>query len=240
MAEPKLNTVYNCHRTGMIRFEESIGGALMCKIPYQSFDEDAINGTHSCCIGAKDGTMQELTIRNLMEIFKVENLIDLTTLELPDQAAHEFDLSEWEAKEKYPGFRWINVPRKAQSIDSITEKWGGKLALFASKAAAPEPVKPAAKTKPAATKPVEKPAEKPATPERKMPVKAPAAPARVLAPELLMSLLAKKHGVDENDQDAMNKFGNEIYFPATDEVLGNGVNPETPEQCEQVAAKFGV
>ena len=239
MAEPKLNTTYQCRRAGKIAFESSIGGALMCKIPYESFDEDPIAGTHSICIGAKDGTMQEIAIKNLMDIFKVENLIDLTTLELPAEPTHEFDLSDWEAKEKYPGFRWINHPRQAQSIDSVLEKWGGKIALFSNK---PQTEKVAPK---AAAKLVEKKAEpkaemKPATPKRTLAAKTPEKPKHTWTGESLVEALAVKHGVDKENQDAMNTLGNDIYFPVCDKLFGAGNMPETPEQLEQAAVELGL
>ena len=241
MAEPKLNTRYQCCRTGLITFEESLQGALMVKIPFESLDADPIAGTYSTCIGQKDGTMQELTIKNLMETFKVENLVDLLTLEVPDQPTHEFDLSDWQAG-KYPGFKWLNPPREAQDPSKVEEKWGAKLALFSANKPAPSTPKSAAKptAKPAAEKPVEKPAEK-ALPKRALPTKsAKPAEARKETMESVLTALAKKNGVNEDDADAMQKLGNDYFFPAQDKLFGKDVSAETPEQWGQVAEELGL
>ena len=207
----------------------------MVKIPFESLDADPIAGTYSTCIGQKDGTMQELTIKNLMETFKVENLVDLETLEVPDQPTHEFDLSDWQAG-KYPGFKWLNPPREAQDPSKIQEKWGAKLALFSANKPAPSTPKAAAEP---ATKPVETKSE-PAKPTRKLPTKAAAKEVRKETAESVMTLLAKKHGADENDADAMQQLGDEYFFPAQDKLFGANVSAETPEQWGQVAVELGL
>lgn len=240
-----IGASYPAKRSGAIAVGESEKGALMCYIPFMLTGGIAFTGNHSVCIGTKDGTLQERAIEGLREIFgwKTENPFDLQRIEIPEGDSPEFVLADYH-NEPYTNkkgeeinsykFRWLNkvgsglTPATPDDESAAMAKWGAK---FSTAPSTP-------KEKPTPTK--SSPSNKmPATPKRTL-AKAETKPARVLTAETLLSLIAKKQGVDENDQDAMNTFGNDVYFPLTDKLFGNGVMPETPEQFEQVAKEFGV
>ncbi len=246
MAELIIGASYPARRSGAIVVGESKQRALMVYIPFALTNGIAFSGNHSVCIGTKDGTLQERAIEGLREIFgwKTENPFDLQRLEIPEGDAPEFVLADYHNEPYTPNgkseqvdsfkFRWLNklgsgiTPATDEDESAALAKWGKKFGAA--------PSTPKEKPTPTKSSP---PNKMPATPKRTL-AKAETKPARVLTAETLLSLIAKKQGVDENDQDAMNPFGNDVYFPLTDKLFGNGVMPETPEQFEQVAKEFGV
>ena len=249
MAELIIGASYPAKRSAAIVVGESKQGALMVYIPFTLTGGIAFSSNHSVCIGTKDGTLQERSIEGLREIFawNTENPFDLQRIAIPEGDAPEFILADYHNEPYTPNgkseqvdsfkFRWLNKlgsglnQATPEDESAALAKWGKK---FSSAPSTPKAaVKPTAKVE---TKPAAKPTEKVA-PKRELKS---AKPARVLTAESLLTLIAQKHGVDENDQDAMNTFGNDIYFPATDKLFGNGNMPETPEQLEQVAKEFGV
>jgi hypothetical protein len=219
----------------------------MVYIPFALTGGIAFTGNHSVCIGTKDGTLQERSIEGLREIFgwNTENPFDLQRIEIPEGDEPEFILADYH-NEPYQNkkgeevnsykFRWLNkLGSGLKQADETEEsaalaKWGKKFSF------APSTLKVAAK--PVASKPVEKPAEVVA-PKRALPKKI-AKETRKESAESVMTLLAKKHGADENDADAMQKLGDEYFFPAQDKLFGVGVSAETPEQWGQVADALGL
>jgi hypothetical protein len=215
----------------------------MVYIPFTLTGGIAFSGNHSVCIGTKDGTLQERSIEGLREIFgwDTENPFDLQRIAIPEGDAPEFILADYHNEPYTPNgkseqvdsfkFRWLNKlggglnQATPEDESAAMAKWGKKFG------AAPSTPK-------AATKPVEKVAEKPAEaakPTRKMPTTKLAKVIRNESAESVMTLLAKKHNKSEDDADAMQELGDKFFFPAQDKLFGVNVSAETPEQWGQVA-----
>ncbi len=249
MAELITGASYPARRVKEMVVQESKNGALMVYIPFALTGGIEYQGSHSVCIGTKDGTLQEMAIQNLRDIFKweTENPWDLQRIPIPDSEEPEFVLADYHNEPYTPNgkteqvdsfkFRWLNklgsgvAPATEEEETAGLSKWGKK---FSTAPSTPAPAKK--KTQAPAPHNSTKPAEKVA-PKRTLAAKA---PTRVLTAESLLTLIAQKKGIDENDQEAMNTFGNDVYFPLTDKLFGAGNMPETPEQFEQVAKEFGV
>jgi hypothetical protein len=239
-----IGASYPARRSGAIVVGESKQGALMVYVPFV-LTGIAFNGNHSVCIGTKDGTLQERAIEGLRDIFgwTTENPFDLQRIEIPEGDAPEFILADYHNEPYTPNgkseqvdsykFRWLNklssgiTPATADDESAALAKWGKKFG------AAPSTPK-------AATKPVAKPEVKePVKPKRTLATK-PAKVQRTWTGVSLVEALAVKHGVDKEEQGAMDTLGNDVYFPVCDKLFGNGNMPETPEQLEQAAVELGL
>jgi len=251
MAELIIGASYPARRSAPIVVGESKQGALMVYIPFTLTGGIAFSGNHSVCIGTKDGTLQERAIEGLRDIFgwKTENPFDLQRLEIPEGDAPEFVLADYhnepyanqkgEEVDSYK-FRWLNklgsgiVPATEDDESAAMAKWSKK---FSSAPSTPKETKPAAK---AELKPAKNPAEK-TVPKRTLPAKS---AARTETIESITSLLCKKHGKDENNQDDTDALGNEILFPTVDKFMGqeNFVDFDklTKEQWGQIADSLGL
>lgn len=249
MAELIIGASYPARRSGAIVVGESKQGALMVYVPFTLTGGIAFSGNHSVCIGTKDGTLQERAIEGLRDIFgwTTENPFDLQRIEVPEGEAAEFILADYHNEPYTPNgkseqvdsfkFRWLNklgsgvAPATSEDESAALAKWGKKFGAA--------PSTPKATTKPAEKKVEPKAEAKPATPKRTLAAK-PAKVQRTWTGESLVEALAVKHGVDKENQDAMNILGNDIYFPVCDKLFGAGNMPETPEQLEQAAVELGL
>jgi len=245
-----IGASYPAKRSGAIVVGESKQGALMVYIPFTLTNGIAFSGNHSVCIGTKDGTLQERAIEGLREIFgwTTENPFDLQRIEIPEGDAPEFILADYHNEPYTPNgkseqvdsfkFRWLNklgsgiTPATSEDESAAMAKWGKKFG------AATSTPKVAAKVEKKA-EPKAEAKSGPAKPTRKMPTKTVAEPRKETA-EMVMTLLAKKHGKDENDAEAMQELGDKFFFPAQDKLFGANVSAETPEQWGQVANELGL
>lgn len=255
-----IGASYPARRSGAIVVGESKQGALMVYIPFTLTGGIAFSGNQSVCIGTKDGTLQERAIEGLRDIFgwNTENPFDLQRIEIPEGDAPEFILADYHNEPYTPNgkseqvdsfkFRWLNklgsglTPATDEDESAALAKWGKK---FSSAPSTPKSTKleKASKAVEEETKKhgsalAANKAEK-AAPKRALPTKTPAA-VRKESAESVMTLLAKKHEADENDADAMQKLGDEFFFPAQDKLFGQNVSAETPEQWGEVANSLGL
>lgn len=249
MAELIIGASYPARRSGAIVVGESKQGALMVYIPFTLTGGIAFSGNQSVCIGTKDGTLQDRAIENLRDIFgwTTENPFDLQRIEIPEGDAPEFVLADYHNEPYVPQgkseevdsykFRWLN--KLGSGVTAATDedetaalaKWGKK---FSSAPSTPKKEKPTpTSSSPSNKMPAAKAAPKRAVPTAKKEVRKESA-------ESVMALLAKKHGADENDADAMQKLGDEHFFPAQDKLFGANVSAETSEQWGQVADSLGL
>lgn len=244
----------------MIAIRESEKGALMAYVPYRLLVEGLIfEGTHQECIGTKDGSLQDITINNLREIFPTwesQNPFDLQRVELMEGDDVEFTLVDWHNEPYVTSggktvdkwcFKYINKPGRGTSAPSTEEeesatlaKWGVKFGL--GKPAASEkkstPGKSAAKETPTTTKP---------TPGKK--AKAP----KVWTDATVWLALAVKNGLkitkdadgdDEVDPDTSAEKLDPVvsaYYAGQNEAIGydsTSGNEISAEQWGKVAAKL--
>lgn len=240
-----IGASYPARRSAAIAVGESEKGALMAYIPFALTGGIAFSGNHSVCIGTKDGTLQERAIEGLRDIFgwNTENPFDLQRIEIPEGDAPEFVLADYH-NEPYVNnsgkevdsykFRWLNkLGSGLKQADETEEsaalaKWGAKFSSAPStpKADKKAVAKPEQKTVPSKT------------PTRKMPTNK--TKTRKSSAEEVMELLAKKHNTDTNDAEAMQALGDKYFFPAQDELFGQNVSAENPEQWGAVAEKLGL
>lgn len=247
MAELVLGAAYPARRSGQIAVSMNPETkSLMVYIPFALCGIE-FSGTQSICIGTKDGTLQEVALQNLHDIFnwQTENPFDLQRLPQSEGQEAEFTLAECfidsytpkgktDAIQSYK-FRWLNKVGGTTKVSTEDEEaaalevWGKK---FSSAPSTPK------SEKKSTSKPEGKPAAK--APARKLPTNTAAKEVRKETAESVMTLLAKKHEADESDGDAMQKLGDEFFFPAQDKLFGVGVSAETPEQWGQVANELGL
>jgi hypothetical protein len=254
MAELIIGASYPARRSGAVVVGESKQGALMVYIPFTLTSGIAYSGNHSVCIGTKDGTLQERAIEGLRDIFgwTTENPFDLQRIPLSEGGEPEFILADYHNEPYTPNgkseqvdsfkFRWLNklgsgiAPATDEDESAAMAKWGKK---FSSAPSTPKTLATKSAKTPVNTA-ENKPAEK-SLPKRALPTKsAKPAEARKETMESVLTLLANKHGANEDDADAMQKLGNDLFFPAQDKLFGANVSAETPEQWGRVADSLGL
>lgn len=259
MVELVLGADYPARRNGQIAVSMNPETkSLMVYIPFALCGIE-FAGTQSICIGTKDGTLQEVALQNLHDIFnwQTENPFDLQRMAQPESQDAEFTLAECfldsytpkgktDAIQSYK-FRWLNKLGSGAKVSTDDEEsaamevWGEK---FSSALSTPKPEKKAEAKK------EEKPAVK--TSARKLPARTVATAvtkeARKETCDSVTDLLAKREGKNVDDQDEMNELGNNILFPACDKLFGTWDGKtltksgfaETPEQWGQVADELGL
>lgn len=234
---------YPARRSEAIAVNESALGAVMVYIPYTLVGV-VYTGIQSVCIGTKDGVLQEKQIATLREVFPgwtSENPFELQRLPLPEGDAAEFKLADYQ-NEPYEKngvtvdswkFKWLNTLGSGLKYSTETDeqkvlsKWGKKFGVAAAPAAKVE-------TKTATAEVV---SEKSKTPARKTPAKK---AARTSSAKEVFELLVKSKYPNGATEQQSEDLGNDVWFPALDEVLGQGATEGTPEQWGQVADKLGV
>jgi len=244
--KPVIGGSYPARRTSAIAIKASESGALMAYIPYALVGDAIHEGTHSMCIGTKDGTIQEKTILNLREIFPAwttANPFDLQRIPEPGEEA-EFKLSEYfddsytnksgGVTQKF-SFKWLNklssgtAPATQDEEAEILAKWGAKFsAVLGGKASAPIAQAVAPELATAASKPGRKP--KAAAVVQDVPES---------SAEAVYAAICEKHASISDDEKG------ELYFKLQDKAFptkerdgnGNFKVELTPKEWGMVLAK---
>lgn len=255
---------YQARRSGPIVVREEESGALMAYIPYALCNADvAYSGTHSLCLGAKDGTVMKKSVETLMKIFPAEregfswdglNPFDLEEIPLPEGTDPEFELADCYHDDTYipegkdePVIQfkaeWLNPlgggfpskePMSPEERKASLARWGGKFKAVNGKAApAGAKKEPAAPSRPSPSRPAAAPSRPAVGGPPSRRGAAPAAARTATAEGVWMDF--KKANKGESDEDLTVKF-----YAAQDEVAPNANGELTPTQWGKVADNLGV